>query len=55
MDGWIYLLNTIGLTPGGSSTVHIYTETIHRTTQLNTELHTACLSKETDRRMQQTA
>jgi len=23
----------IGLTPGGSSTVHIYTQTIHRTTQ----------------------
>ena len=28
----IYLLTAIGLTPGGSSTVHIYTETIHRTT-----------------------
>ena len=27
----IYLLNVIGLTPGGSSTVHIYTQTIHRT------------------------
>jgi len=26
------LLNAIGLTPGGSSTVHIYTQTIHRTT-----------------------
>jgi len=25
----IYLLTAIGLTPGGSSTVHIYTETIH--------------------------
>ena len=25
----------IGLLPGGSSTVHIYTHTIHRTTQLN--------------------
>jgi len=24
------------LTPGGSSTVHIYTQTIHRTTQLTT-------------------
>ena len=32
----IYLLTTIGLTPGGSSTVHIYTQTIHRTTQLTT-------------------
>jgi len=29
----IYLLIAIGLTPGGSSTVHIYTRTIHRTTQ----------------------
>jgi hypothetical protein len=25
------LLTAIGLTPGGSSTVHIYTQTIHRT------------------------
>ena len=33
----IYLLAAIGLTPGGSSTVHIYTQTIHRTTQLNWE------------------
>ena len=30
----LYLLTVIGLTPGGSSTVHIYTQTIHRTTQL---------------------
>jgi hypothetical protein len=29
----IYSLIAIGLTPGGSSTVHIYTQTIHRTTQ----------------------
>jgi len=29
----IYLLTAIGLTPGDSSTVYIYTETIHRTTQ----------------------
>jgi hypothetical protein len=29
----IYLLTTIGLPPGGSSTVHIYTQRIHRTTQ----------------------
>jgi uncharacterized integral membrane protein len=29
----IYLLIAIGLTPGGSSTVHIYTQKIHRTTQ----------------------
>ena len=32
----IYLLTAIGLTPGGSNTVHIYTQTIHRTTQLKT-------------------
>jgi len=30
----ICLLTAIGLTPGGSSTVHIYTQTIHRTTHL---------------------
>jgi uncharacterized integral membrane protein len=32
----IYLLTTIGLTPGGGSTVHIYKQTINRTTQLTT-------------------
>jgi len=30
----IYLLTTIGLTHGGSSTVYTYTQTIHRTTEL---------------------
>ena len=30
----IYLLSAVGLTPGGSSTVHIYTQTTYRTTQL---------------------
>ena len=29
----IHFLTVIGLTPGGSSTVHIYTQTIQRTTQ----------------------
>jgi hypothetical protein len=29
----IYLLTAIGLSTGGSSTVHIYTQTIHRTIQ----------------------
>jgi hypothetical protein len=29
----IYLLTAIGLPPGGSCTVHIYTQTIHRTSQ----------------------
>jgi len=32
-DMMIYLLTAIGLWPGGSSTVHIYTQTIHRTAQ----------------------
>jgi len=30
----IYLSIVIRLTPGGSSTVHIYKQTIHRTTQI---------------------
>ena len=30
----IYLLTAIGLTPGGTSTVHMYTKTIYKTTQL---------------------
>ena len=49
-DGYdmIYLLTAVRLTPGGSSTVHIYTlilhrttqiKTIHRTTQITTEQH----------------
>ena len=29
----IYLLTAVELTPGGSSTVHIYTQTIHTTTR----------------------
>ena len=29
----IYLLTAIGLAHGGSSTVHMYTQTIYRTTQ----------------------
>jgi hypothetical protein len=35
----IYLLTAIGLTPGGSSTVHIYTQTIRRTTKIYIEQH----------------
>jgi len=31
----VYLLTVVGLKLGGSSTVHIYTQTIHRTTQWN--------------------
>jgi hypothetical protein len=30
----IYLSTEIALTPGGNSTVHIYTQTIHRTAQI---------------------
>jgi len=33
IPGLIYLLNAIGLSPDGSSTEHIYTQTIHRTIQ----------------------
>ena len=35
----LYLLTAIGLTSGGSSTVHIYTQTVHRTTQLTQKIH----------------
>jgi len=35
----IYLLTAVGLSPGGSSRVHIYTQTIHRTTQLTIRTH----------------
>jgi hypothetical protein len=35
----IYFLTAIGLTPGGSSTVHINTQTIHRTTQSTQTVH----------------
>ena len=34
----IHLSTAIGLTPGGSNTKHIYTQTIHRTTQITTNL-----------------
>jgi len=34
----IHLLTTIGLSSGGSITAHIYTQTIHRTTQTTTNL-----------------
>jgi hypothetical protein len=39
----IYLLTAIGLTPGGSSTVHICTQTVQRTTQLIWEECGPCL------------
>jgi len=40
-------LPTIGLTPGGSSTVHIYTQTIHRTTQSTQKIHRTTQSTQT--------
>jgi len=35
----IYLLTAIRLTSGGSSTVHIFTQTIHRTSQSTQTIH----------------
>jgi hypothetical protein len=32
-NNMINLLTAIGLTPGGSSTLYIYTQAVHRTTQ----------------------
>ena len=34
----IYMTTAIGLTPGGSGTVHIYKQIIYRTTQITTNL-----------------
>jgi len=42
----IYLSTSIGFTPGGSSTVHIYTQTIHRTIQIQTIHRTTPITKE---------
>jgi len=36
------MLKAIGLTPGGNSTVHIYTQAINRTTQLIWEEYGPC-------------
>jgi hypothetical protein len=41
----IYFLTAVGLTPGGSSTVHIYTQTIPRTTQSTQTIHRTTISK----------
>jgi len=38
----IYLSTAIWLSPGGSSTVHLYTQTIHRTTQNKISRQSAC-------------
>ena len=35
----MYLLTAVVLSPGGSITVHIYTQTVHRKAQITTEQH----------------
>jgi hypothetical protein len=35
----IYFLTAVGLTPGGSNTVHIYTQTVHRKTQSTQKIY----------------
>ena len=45
----IYLLTAIGLSAGASSTVHIYTQIIHRTAQITTERHKLLLWKSAGR------
>jgi len=42
------LLTAIGLTPGGSSTVHICTQTMHRTTQSTQTIHRTQLTNQED-------
>jgi hypothetical protein len=49
----IYLLTAIGLTPGGSGTVHIYTQTIHITTQSTQTIHRITQSTQTIHRTTQ--
>jgi hypothetical protein len=46
-------LTAIGLTPGGSSTVHIYTQTIQRTTQSTQTIHRTTQSTQTIHRTTQ--
>jgi len=43
----IYLLTAIGLPAGGSITLHIYTQTIHRTTQSTQTIHRTIQSTQT--------
>jgi hypothetical protein len=47
------LLTAIGLTPDGSSTVHIYTQTAHRTTQSTQTTHRTTQSTQTTHRTTQ--
>jgi hypothetical protein len=46
-------LTAIVLTPGGSNTVHIYTQTIHRTTQSTQTIHRTTQSTQTIHRTTQ--
>ena len=46
-------LTAIGLPPSGSSTVHIYTQTIHRTTQSTQTTHRTTQSTQTIHRTTQ--
>ena len=45
----IYLPSAIGLPPGDSRTVHIYTQTIHRTKQIITEQQKQLIWNSADR------
>ena len=49
----IYFVTEIALTPAGSSTVHIYTQTIHRTTQSTQTTHRTTQSTQTIHRTTQ--
>jgi len=42
----IYLSTVVGLTHGGSGTVHVYTQTIHGRTQIQTIHRTTPITKE---------
>ena len=46
-------LTAVGLTPDGSSTVHIYKQTIHRTTQSTQTIHRTTQSTQTIHRTTQ--
>jgi hypothetical protein len=49
----LYMLTAIGLTPGGNSIVHIYTQTIHGTTQSTQTIHRTTQSTQTIHRTTQ--
>jgi len=43
-----YMLTAIGLSPGGRSTVHIYTQTVNRTTTTTTTTTTTINKRKTN-------